>query len=176
MKVEIFEPGKFVEDTGEKIRIDTQSPIDEPYMNPGEMSPLKIKTDCYHVNVIVEQRVFNMLTERGYGTEHELEQLIVKGYRTYKRPDQPPYYKFLELVRKIVVQDPMVNALLEKQNIEQDGYLTQNLELQWENKYIEDRLKEECIRSIKTRDKIRKMSFIDRVFRWKKITKEIMEM
>jgi len=171
MKVQIFEPTRFVEDNGGEIRIDTPLPID-PSMNPGMMSSSQFEAHSYHVNVIEEQRVI----ERRIDTEHELERLILKGYHTVRRPDQPPYRKFLELTRKIVVQDPMVNGILENRNIEKDGYLTQTLELQREIKYIDNKLKAECIRSIKTRDKIRKMSFIDRIFRWKKITKEIMEM
>lgn len=173
MKVEIFGPTRLTEDIGGEIRIDTQSPIEPPYMNPGKISPMQFKTDYYHVNVIKEQRVINRMYDR---ENHELERLIVKGYRIYDRIDQPPHYKFLELVRKIVIQDPMINKILENKNIKQDGYLTQNLELMGENRYIDNLLKSECIRSIKTRDKIRKMSFIDRIFRWKKITKEIMEM
>ena len=169
MKVEIFEPTKLVEDNVGEIRIDTYMP-QEVYLEGDIPTENMYKTDYYHVNVIVEQQVVDLRSNR------EDIRLIKEGYTRVRKPDSPPYHAHFEKVRKIVIQDPMVNALLEKQNIKQDGYLTQNLGLQRENRYIENKLKAECIRAIKTRDKIRKMSFIDRVFRWKKIAKEIMEM
>lgn len=168
MKVEIFESTRFAEDVGGEIKIDTHL-SDEPYMNSGKMSSPQFKSDYYHVNVIAEQRVVDIRDEQ------KLRQLLVEGYHAYHKPDQPAHYKFFELVRSIVIQDPMINALLENRKLKKDGYLTQNLELQRDIRYVENKLRAECIRSIKTRDKIRKMSFIDWIFRWKKITKEIME-